>query len=185
MSRYTGPRKKKLRKFEMISKAAPTRPRKISDYGIRLREKQKLRFIYGVSERQFRRYLDKARQNPKSTEAILLQLLETRLDNIVYRLGLAKTRNHARQLVNHGHVQVDGKKVDIPSYTAKTGQVITLKSQSLKSALVVEALKEVQPSNLPTWLSRKGPIGKVDHLPREDELRSDIDVRLIVEYYSR
>lgn len=175
----------------MLPESPPTpgrtkrRRKRLSDYGIRLREKQKLKFIYSVSERQFRRYFDKARRNPKNTELVLLQLLETRLDNVIYRLGFAKSRRQARQLINHGHVLTDDKKVDIPSYNIEAGQVITLKTKSLNLPLVTTAIKEVKTDALPTWLSRQGLVGRVSHLPKANEVRSDIDVHLIVEYYSR
>jgi len=166
-------------------KGKKRRARKISDYGIRLREKQKLKFIYGVLERQFRRYFKKALSDPQNTEEVLLRLLECRLDNVVYRLGFAKTRNQARQFVNHGHILIDDKKVDIPSYNIKAGQIITLKSKSLEIPSVQESLKETKPDKLPPWLERKGPVGKVKKLPEKDDLRTDIDISLIVEYYSR
>lgn len=188
MARYTGPKKKYLKKFGLLPES-PQEPRrrrkKVSDYGIRLREKQKLKFIYGVLERQFHRYFAKALEDPQNTGEVLLRFLECRLDNVLYRLGFAKTRSQSRQLVNHGHVIVDGKKVDIPSYNIKAGQVISLKPKSLEIPLVVESLKETKPKNLPTWLERKGPVGKVKRLPTKEDLRTDIDISLIVEYYSR
>lgn len=161
------------------------RRRKISDYGIRLREKQKLKFIYGVLERQFRRYFEKALKNPKDTGKVLLSLLECRLDNVLYRLGFAKTRRQARQLVTHGHVLVDDKKVDIASYNVKKGQIITLKQDSLTIPLVQESLKDNKPEQLAGWLERKGPVGRIKRVPEKDDLRVDIDISLIVEYYSR
>lgn len=192
MARYTGPRKKYLKKFGLLpespqeQKGRPRRrTRKISDYGIRLREKQKLKFIYGILERQFRRYFKKALADKQNTEEVLLRLLECRLDNVVYRLGFAKTRRQARQLVNHGHITVDDKKVDIPSYNIKANQIITLRPKSLTIPFVHESLKEVKPEKLPSWLERKGPVGKVKKLPEKEDLRTDIDISLIVEYYSR
>ncbi len=195
MARYTGPKKKYLKKFGLLPESpqeAKTkirtrtrRKRKLSEYGIRLQEKQKLKFIYGVLERQFRRYFEKALKNPQDTGKVLLSLLECRLDNVVYRLGFAKTRRQARQLVTHGHVLVDEKKVDIASYNVKKGQIITLKQNSLAIPLVQESLKEVKPEQLASWLERKGPIGRVKKIPEKDDLRVDIDISLIVEYYSR
>lgn len=192
MARYTGPKKKYLKKFGLLpespqeQKARPRRrTRKISDYGIRLREKQKLKFIYGILERQFRRYFKKALADKQNTEEVLLRLLECRLDNVVYRLGFAKTRRQARQLVNHGHITVDDKKVDIPSYNIKANQIITLRPKSLTIPFVHESLEEVKPEKLPSWLERKGPVGKVKKLPEKEDLRTDIDISLIVEYYSR
>lgn len=190
LARYTGPQNKYLKKFGLLPEPPQKfgrrkRRRKVSDYGIRLKEKQKLKFIYGVLERQFRRYFEKARENPRNTQELLLQFLECRLDNVLYRLGFAKTRRQARQLVNHGHVLVDDGKVDICSYNVKIGQVITVRSKSLKIPFVQESLKEAKPSRLPVWLERKGPVARVKKLPEQEDLRTDIDVSLIVEYYSR
>lgn len=191
MARYTGPKKKYLKKFGLLPESPQEesgkhrRRRKISDYGLRLREKQKLKFIYGVLERQFRRYFEKAAKDPQNTEEVLIRLLECRLDNVAYRLGFAKTLSQARQLVNHGHMLVDGKKVDIPSYNIKVGQLVTLNAKALDIPFVRESLKETKPANVPVWLERKGPIGKVKRLPEKEDLRTDIDISLIVEYYSR
>ena len=190
MARYTGPRNKYLKKFGLIPEAPQKygkrrRRRKVSDYGIRLKEKQKLKFIYGILERQFRRYFEKAREDTQNTQQLLLQFLECRLDNVLYRLGFTKTRRQARQLVNHGHVLVNDKKVDICSYNVKTGQMITLKPKSLEIPFVQESLKKTKPSELPAWLERKGPVARVKQMPDQEALRTDIDVSLIVEYYSR
>ena len=162
-----------------------TRRRKLSDYSLRLQEKQKAKHIYGILEQQFHRFFTQAKKAPGKTGETLLQLLERRLDNVVYRLGFAKTLSQARQLVNHGHVIVDDKKVDIPSYNIKVGQFITLNAKALDIPFVQESLKETKPANIPAWLERKGPVGKVKRLPEKEDLRTDIDISLIVEYYSR
>ncbi len=186
MSRYTGPITKKLRRFKLLPESpTETRGRRKSAYGVRLEEKQKLKFIYGVSEKQFRRYFSQAQKNPTNTGIILLQQLELRLDNVVYRLGFAKTRRAARQLVNHGHVLVDDQRVDIPSYRVNVGQTVTLKPQSLENAFVQEQLKGTKPEEFPNWITRKGPVGMIKSLPGADDLRDDIDLQLIIEYYSR
>lgn len=190
MSRYTGPKKKKMQRFGLLPESPvdlkTTRRRKRkSDYAIRLGEKQKLKFIYGVQEKQFRRYFQKARKDPKNTGHMLLQLLERRLDNVVYRLGFAKTRPFARQLVAHGHILVGDQKINIPSFLVETGVTVTLKPASLEILGIQEALKESKERNLAKWLTRKGPVGMVKSLPQEGDLREDIDTQLIIEYYSR
>lgn len=187
MARFIGPTQKIKRKFGMLpeSPAQLRSTRKLSDYGLRLREKQKLKFIYGVLERQFKKYFDQASKNPKNTGLVLLQILEGRLDNVLYRLGLVKTRPQARQLVNHGHVRVNGKKVDIPSYSVKVGEVIELKPASQNLDFIKEALKERKEQDLPTWLESKGAVGQVKRLPERTEIPFDIDENLVIEYYSR
>lgn len=186
MARYTGPRKKYEKRFGLLPgvQARAVRRRK-SDYGIRLDEKQKLKFIYGVTERQFRRYFEMASRDPANTGEVLLRQLEMRLDNVVYRMGFARTRRQARQLVNHGHVLVDGSKVDIPSYNVKVGQTVTLKATTLENPQVKEYFEKVKQEDLPSWIRRKGPVGKVERLPEGKDLRSDVDVNLIAEFYSR
>lgn len=191
MARYTGPRKKILRKFGMLPESPPRwrrgkqRRRRVSDYGVRLQEKQKLKFIYGILERQLRRYLDRATHDPQNTGTVLFQLLESRLDNLVFRLGLSKTRRQARQLVNHGHVLVEGKKIDIPSYNVGVGQAISLTSDTLKQVHVQQALEEAKEEPLSAWLERKGPVGKLARLPNRDEIAHEIDESLVIECYSR
>lgn len=189
MARYTGPRIKYKRRFKLLPESPAGEShrdrRRKSDYGIRLEEKQKLKFIYGVLERQFRRYFARAIQESQNTGQVLLQLLETRLDNVVYRLGFARTRPQARQLVTHGHVLVDERKVDIPSYNVKVGQTITLVPPTLENLQVQEAMQKSSPDDLPAWLKRKGPVGKVGRLPKDKDLRDDIDINLIIEHYSR
>jgi small subunit ribosomal protein S4 len=189
MARYTGPENKLRRRFGLLAESAPTGKREFtkrkSGYGIRLEEKQKLRFLYGVLEKQFRRYFDQARKNPSSTSFVLMSLLERRLDNVVYRLGFTKTRRAARQLVNHGNVLVNNKKVDIPSYSVNVDDVITLNDKALNMVDIQNALESEDTPSIPNWLGRKAHVGVVKSLPTEEEVRTDIDIQLIIEYYSR
>ncbi len=150
---------------------------RLSDYGKQLREKQKLRYMYGVSETQLKNYFKKAAKSRQSTIEKLFQMLEMRLDNVVFRAGFATSRKQARQLVNHGKVTVDGQKVDIPSYQVKPGQTIACK-------LKIESSREpVRPAWI-RWDSKKRT-ATVERLPQQDEFPSEIDGQLIVEYYSR
>lgn len=160
------------------------RKRRPSDYALQLREKQKVKRIYGVLERQFKRYFLEASQKGAATGEELLKLLEKRLDNVVYRLGFTPTRAAARQLVVHGHILVDGKKVDVPSYRVKKGEVVSLKDKSLRIPIVKKMLSEKEPP-LPSWLKRRGPVGKVTGEPKREDIRADINEQLIVEYFSR
>lgn len=153
--------------------------RRISDYGRQLREKQKVKRIYGISEKQMKNYFQKAVKVREATSEVLLQLLESRLDNVLFRLGLTPSRSLARQLVSHGHILVDGKKVDIPSYQFKKNQIISLKSKTLELPLVKKALAEK--SKTPEWLKKKAAVGQMLRLPRRDEIEGDIDDQLIVE----
>jgi len=164
-----------------------SRASKMSIYGMQLREKQKVKRIYGVLEAQFRRYFDIARRMGGNTGANLLTLLERRLDNVVYRLGFAKSRAQARQLVSHGHVLVNGNKVDIPSYLVKVGDVITLKEKSKKIPFVIEAQEELDLQALPTWLTlnKEKMEGSVVRLPEREDITHPINERLIVELYSK
>lgn len=157
--------------------------RKKSNYGIQLLEKQKTRYIYGILEKQFRRYMEKAQRNPEATGVEFLRLLELRLDNTLYRLGMAPTRAAARQLVSHGHVTVNNKKVDIPSYEVSVGDVIALSSKAIKIPAIASMLE--QKTNVPSWLARKANVGKIASLPDREHVDAQIDENLIVEYYSR
>lgn len=157
---------------------------RLSEYGQQLREKQKAKRLYGVLERQFRRYFKKAIKTPEATGEVLLQLLESRLDNIVYRLGLVPSRSVARQLVSHGHVLVNDKKVNIASYQVRPGETIRLSDEGMKIPQVEKDWAE-RAKNVPKWLQRQGPVGKMIRLPKRDEVESGIDDKLIVEYYSR
>lgn len=159
------------------------RPR-LSGFGIQLREKQKAKRFYGVLESQFHRYYEESIKSPQNTGEVLMRLLETRLDNLVYRLGLTLSRSLARQLVNHGNVLVDGKKVNVPSYSVKPGQVISISPRGAKINYVIEAQK-VENSSLPGWLTRKAIVGKLEHYPSREEVGSDIKENLIIEFYSR
>jgi small subunit ribosomal protein S4 len=161
---------------------------KLTVYGLQLREKQKARWIYGVLERQFRRYYETALKKPGATDAVLLQLLEARLDNIVYRMGISKTRAGARQIINHGHMQVDGHKVDISSYTVRPGQVVSVDPQSLTKPYFV-ALAKIwgkQPVEL-DWLAvhQKEFKARLVNLPTPEQVKQPFDMKLIVEFYSR
>ncbi len=161
--------------------------RKITIYGMQLREKQKVKRMYGVLEGQFRRYFELARKMGGNIGENLLSILERRLDNVVYRLGFASSRAQARQLVSHGHVIVDGRKVDIPSYLVKPGQVITLKDKAKKFIFVQESLQEKDPQSIPTWLSldKDEYKGTVLRLPIRTDITHPINERLIVELYSK
>lgn len=158
------------------------RPRQ-SEYAKQLREKQKVKRIYGMRERQFRRFLMLAQKKREQTGLALLKLVERRLDNVVYRLGLTRTRPQARQLVNHGHILVDGQKVNIPSYLVKPGQEITLKEVAFQIPDIQDLLENPPP--IPAWLNRKNGGGQVVREPMREEIDQDINERLIVEFYSR
>lgn len=160
---------------------------KFSEYGIRLREKQKVKRIYGLTENQFRNYFEKAEKIKGVTGSILITLLERRLDNVVFRLGLAGSRDQARQLVWHGHIRVNGKKVDIPSYQVDEGSVIELKDRSRKLASVNHAMELLERRGLPQWLEfdKDKYKGVVNKLPVREDVTVPIDEQLIVEFYSR
>jgi len=162
------------------------RRRKVSEYGTQLREKQKVKFVYGVLEKQFHRYYMKAANMKGITGENLLQLLERRLDNVVYRLGLAKTRRMARQIVVHGHILVNGKKVDIPSALVKVGDVITLRERSRESEMF-KSLREGTGAVTPKWLAFDAPTltGTVNALPAREDIDYPVQEHLIVELYSR
>ena len=162
------------------------RRRKVSEYGIQLKEKQKVKFIYGVLEKQFHKYYLKAAHMKGITGDNMLQLLELRLDNVVYRLGLGKTRRMARQVVTHGHILVNGRKVDIPSYTVKAGDVITVRQQSSQLEMF-KVLREGTSVGTPKWLTFDAPTltGKVEALPQRDDIDFELQENLIVEFYSR
>ncbi|MGB9738400.1 30S ribosomal protein S4 [Chloroflexus sp.] len=168
---------------------AAARRRALSDYGAQLREKQKAKFIYGVLERQFRRLFEQAARRSGVTGEYLLSLLERRLDNVVYRLGFATTRAQARQLVNHGHIVVDGRKTNIPSYTVKVGQVIAVRPQSRSRTYFKNLVDSgvLNKHRAPEWL-RLNPAelsGTVVALPRREDAEAGINEQLIVEFYSR
>ena len=158
--------------------------RKISEYGIQLREKQKVRFVYGVLERQFRRAYERAEKMSGMTGENLLRLMEQRLDNVIFRLGLAATRIQARQIVNHGHILIDGKKVDIPSYEVSVGEVITIRP-SIRQAVMER--KFSMNRSLPSWISFNEDqfSAKIEGLPTRSDIDFEVSERAIVELYSK
>jgi len=200
MARYTGPAYKKSRRlgFSTLENGkdlarrpyAPgqhgnDRKKKSSEYGVQLQEKQKVRFMYGLTEKQFHKVFDKAQKMQGIAGENLLVLLESRLDNIVYRLGMANTRRAARQIVNHGHVLVNGTKVDIPSYRVKPGDVVSVKENSLNHPAILASLENKRA--VPAYLEfdAKKLSGKYVRFPERSELNSEINEQLIVEFYNR
>ena len=164
-----------------------TRKSKMAGYGVQLREKQKVKRIYGVLENQFRRYFEAADRTRGITGETLLQLLERRLDNVIYRLGLATSRAQGRQLVRHGHFTVNGRKVDVPSYSLKAGDVIAVRATSTQDAVIVHAMGEVKGRGIPEWLSfDSGALsGRVSSLPTREQINLPVQEQLIVELYSK
>jgi len=160
---------------------------KITEYSLLLREKQKLKRIYGLLETQFRHYFDKAEKGKGITGEKLLILLERRLDNVVYRMGFANSRNQARQLVSHGHIMVNDKKVDIPSYLVNVGDVIKVRDKSRNILFIKEAMEAVARRGIPTWLevSKERFEGKVKTLPTRDQIDIPVKEQPIVEFYSK
>jgi small subunit ribosomal protein S4 len=160
--------------------------RKVSEYGLQLREKQKVRRVYGILERQFRNYFEKAERKKGVTGETLLQLLECRLDNIVYRLGFAPSRKSARQLVRHRHLTVNGSIVDIPSYNVRVGDIVRVKDKSKSLDIVHMALKESRGEDIP-WLrlNKAGLEGELLELPKREEIPTPAQEQLIVELYSK
>lgn len=200
MARYTGPKRrlsrregiplfaKDVKALERKGAVAPGQHgakmrRRLSEYGLQLREKQKAKRLYGILEKQFNRYVKTASKIKGSTGLALLEFLETRLDNVVYKLGFAQSRAFARQLVSHGHIKVDDSRVSIPSYIVRVGQTIALSPKLSDNTQVKKSLDEIE--TLPEWLERKATIGKVLRLPKREEMEQSIDEQLIVEYYSR
>ena len=163
-----------------------TRRKKVSEYGAQLKEKQKVKFVYGILEKQFHKYYLKSANMKGITGDNMLQLLELRLDNVVYRLGLAKTRRMARQVVVHGHIRVNGQKVDIPSYSVKVGDVITLRQRSTEMEMF-KALREGTSIVTPKWLTFDAPnlTGTVNALPAREDIDLQLQENMIVEFYSR
>ena len=201
MSRYTGPSWKVSRRLGFslsgTGKELSRRPYapgqhgqdrrgSLSEYGLQLREKQKLRYMYGLTERQFSNLFVKAGKIKEGTHGTnFMVLLERRLDNVVYRLGLASTRRQARQLVNHGHITVDGKRVDIPSYEVEPGQVISLRERSKDLQIVKEALEAVVGRVPFVNFDENKMEGTLVRLPDREELDANIDEALVVEFYNR
>ena len=169
------------------SKRQPKRRRKESEYGIQLREKQKVKFIYGVLEKQFHSYFVRARKMPGITGENLMKILETRLDNVVFRLGFARTRKEARQTVRHGHFTVNGRRVDIPSYLVKPGDVIAVGEKYRDLLPIKEALIQSERFEVPGWLEVdiEKLSGNVLSYPAREQISGDINEQLIVELYSQ
>ena len=161
--------------------------KKQSEYGLQLNEKQKVKFIYGVLEKQFRKYYVMATKKQGITGEMLLLILESRLDNVVFRLGLANTRREARQIVNHGHITVNGQKVDIPSYLVKPGDVIAVREKSKNSVRIKEIVETNANRVVPKWLSmdKNTLTGKVITLAARDDIDYEVEEHLIVELYSK
>ena len=201
MARYTGPATRISRRLKVDlvggDQAFERRPYppgqhgrgriKESEYLLQLQEKQKARYTYGVLERQFRRYYEEASRTKGKTGEVLLQLLECRLDNVIYRAGLARTRRQARQLVSHAHFLVNGRKVNIPSFQVKVGDEIAVKDKSTKVVRINEALEAVERRGVPAWLELdKGAFkGTVKAQPSRDDITMPIQEQLIVELYSK
>lgn len=200
MARYTGPAYKKSRRlnFSTLENGrdlarrpyAPgahgnDRRKKLSEYGLQLQEKQKVRFMYGLNEKQFKKVFERASHMKGIAGENLLKLLESRLDNIVYRMGLATTRRAARQVVNHGHILVNGNKVDIPSYTVKPGDTIAVKEQSLEHPAIKASLERNVKCPDFVEFDAKKMTGTYKRLPDRSELNSEINESLIVEFYNR
>jgi small subunit ribosomal protein S4 len=202
MARYSGPRLRIIRRLGTPipglmrtdpdlrrpyppGQHGPTKRKKLSDYALRLMEKQKLRFHYGLSERQLRRYVAQAFSGKGNSGHILLQLLERRLDNVIFRAGFAPSMAAARQMVCHGHVTVNGKKVDIASFQVKSGNVVAMRETSKMKAKIGEAIKDPNNLKVPDYLDvTDGGVVTMKMLPERDSVPVDIDPQLIVEYYS-
>jgi len=202
MARYTGPKHKLARRegVNILEKASGSLERRLnilpgiqsrrggrrkpSEYGLQLREKQQLKRSYGLLEKQFRNHVESAQKSPESTDEMLIQFLEGRLDNVVYRLGFANSRSMARQFVGHGHVLVDGERVSIPAYHVKIGQKITLSPKLLKNEVLKLHIEETA-SNLLSFFERKGVVGKLVKKPTRAEVPNPADYQLVIEFYSR
>ena len=208
MARYRGPREKLERRLgvdlglkgerRLAGKSAlekrPYAPgqhgqrrAKISEYGMQLREKQKAKFMYGVSEKQFRSLFKEAARREGNTGELLIQLLEQRLDNVVYRLGFATTRAFARQLVNHGHILVDGRRVDIPSYRVKPGQKIEVREKSKTNPQIIRSIELTNQTGIVEWVDvdKEKLFGIFTRLPEREEVKIPVEERFIVELYSK
>lgn len=197
MARNTQPYLKRCRTLGLepqvlgIDKSSNKNPKqsrkKQSEYGLQLNEKQKVKFIYGVLEKQFRKYYVMATKRHGITGEMLLQILESRLDNVVFRLGLANTRREARQIVNHGHVTLNGHKADIPSILVKPGDVVAIREKSKNSARIKEIVEDNAKKVIPQWLDmdRNTLTGKVIRLANREDIDYDVEEHLIVELYSK
>lgn len=200
MARYTGPKNKLFRNWgvkDLSNRKLTSSMRqnasgqhgavrkKLSEYALHLNEKQKIRLTYLVSEKQFAKYYNEAARRKGVTGTILLQLLESRLDNVLFRAGFGITRSQSRQIVNHGHILVNGKKVDIPSYLVKAGDVITVKSKS--SEFIKSVIESIDLACAPAWMTIDKDALKItfDRLPEREELDPDFKEQLVIEYYSK
>ncbi|OGH03053.1 MAG: 30S ribosomal protein S4 [Candidatus Levybacteria bacterium RIFCSPHIGHO2_01_FULL_37_17] len=200
MGRYTGPKHRLARKegVNLLDKTSQSlmrrlnippgihgkkRKRRLSEFGLQLREKQKAKTVYGLMEKQFKRLVHNVRRQKGDTKELILSALETRLDSLVYRLGFAKTRFMARQLVTHGHILVNGKRVSIPSYQVKVDDVLSLSPKMQNNPKIVEILAN-EAESLP-FLEKKGTVGKLVRYPQSSDLQVPFDMQLIIEYYSR
>ncbi len=199
MGRYTGPKDRLSRRegFDIFNKGSKLTRLNIppgmhgakmllahSNYGRQLREKQKVKRIYGIREGQFRRYVDFALKSKGNTSNVLFSLLERRLDNVVYRLNFAPTRPAARQLVSHRHVLVNGKKLNIPSYQVKIGDTVSLSSKAMEIPYLKEIFDE-KSAKIPSWLERKGGVGLVKSLPTLEDVTEPVSAQDIIEFYSK
>ncbi len=201
MARYTGPKHRLARKegVNLLDKSSQSlmrrlttppgihgkkRKRRLSEYGLQLREKQKAKTTYGLLEKQFKKIVQTVQGKKGDTKELIVGLLETRLDNLVYRLGFAKTRYMARQFVSHGHIMVNGKKLTIPSYQAKVDDVISLSEKMQNNPQVVELSKEEDRVILP-FIKKQGLVGKLERMPKMEDIQVPFDLQLIIEYYSR
>lgn len=202
MARYTGPKHKLCRAEGVAVCGSANCPvikknagppgqhgqkgrKKLSDYGVQLREKQKVKRIYGLLEKQFKKYFQIASRKKTATGEALLSLLETRLDNVTYRLGLAASRRQARQLVSHGHVTVNNKKVTIPSFNVKMGDIVTLTPKVANLDFIKKLQGENKDAKIVPWLEKQALVGKIKSLPKREDIDFDVNEQLIVEYYSR
>lgn len=200
MARYTGPKHKLARRegLNILDKTSASlqrrlnippgqhgrkRKKRLSEYGVQLREKQKAKAMYGLFEKQFKKVFRSVEAQRGETGELFVAYLETRLDNVAYRLGFSRSRAGARQLVSHGHVLVNEKRVNIPSYQVKVDDLISLDAKAQKNNLVLQALEE-QKELLP-FVSRKGAVGKLIRMPKKEDLEVPFDTQLIIEYYSR
>jgi len=200
MARYKGPKDRLSRRegFDIFGKGSKLtrllvppgmhgqkRMRSQSQYGKQLREKQKVKRIYGVMEKQFRKYINNALKSKSNTGEELLSILELRLDNVVYRLGFTSNRPSARQIVSHRHVLVNGKKLNIPSYQVKIGDTITLSSKAVNNIEDVKKVLSQKEPKIPGWLRRKAVVGEVLRKPKLDDIVEPISMQDIIEFYSR
>lgn len=200
MGRYTGPKHRLARKLglNILDKQSQSlqrrlsvppgvhgrkRKKRLSEFGLQMQEKQKAKLTYGLMEKQFKNLVQKVQKKKGDTQELIITLLETRLDNIVYRLGFAKTRFMARQLVSHGHVFVNGKRVNVPSYQVSEGDVITLSNKASKIPVILESVKEEK--EILSFVKREGLIGKLVRMPKREDIQVPFNLRQIIEYYSR